>query len=434
MNRKLISVAVIVLSTVTGCGDEPSGGTSASGGAPEQTGGSGPGTGGDGGTSSGGVPSSGGAASGGTGGTAGSGGTSTGGSGGGNLPATGGSGGGSGGTMASGGGITGGALNDTGGSAGSGGEPTGGTSGSGGQSAAGGEGGTETGGAAGTGGQGIGGSAGPCVPTQAWGTADPSEPGPFEVVAETNIGPAAGTPDARWNNEVPHFNLYRPSDLSQGYCHPIVTWANGTGDQPPTYEVLLRQLVSHGFVVVASLSSQTLSGNPLPQVAGVDWMLEENENPDSVLYHRLDTSQIGATGHSQGGAATVAAAVADPRITAIAPIAGAYPLGAPVPASTTISGPAALLCGGLDDIIPCSLVSPAFDNINDVPVMLGENFGDNHGSWIGSIKNPYMIAVTGWMRVHLMGDAENRGMFYGPNCTLCQDTEHWRIERKSMDE
>jgi hypothetical protein len=30
--------------------------------------------------------------------------------------------------------------------------------------------------------------------------------------------------------------------------------------------------------------------------------------------------------------------------------------------------------------------------------MLGDNLGDTHGSWIGSIKNPYMIAVTGWFR------------------------------------
>jgi hypothetical protein len=193
-------------------------------------------------------------------------------------------------------------------------------------------------------------------------------------------------------------------------------------------------LVSHGFVVVASLSSQTLSGRPLPPVAGVDWMIEENENPASALYHHLDITRIGATGHSQGGAATVASAVADFRITAIAPIAGAYPLGGTVPASTKINGPAALLCGGKDTVIPCSLVEPAFNNLSEFPTLLGNNLGDDHGSWIGSIKNPYMIAVTGWMRVHLMGDTANRTMFYGPGCKLCTDTQHWTIKRKLMDQ
>ena len=56
-----------------------------------------------------------------------------------------------------------------------------------------------------------------------------------------------------------------------------------------------------------------------------------------------------------------------------------------------------------------------------------------HGSWIGSIKNPYMIAVTGWFRVHLMGDSANRGMFYGNSCGLCADSR-WQIDRKSMDQ
>jgi len=190
--------------------------------------------------------------------------------------------------------------------------------------------------------------------------------------------------------------------------------------------VLIKQLVSHGFVVVASLSSQTLQGTPLPQVVGVDYMIQENDNPASPLYHHLDTAHIGATGHSQGGAATTVAG-ADPRITAIAPIAGSR-------ANVTLHGPAALLCGGMDTTVPCTSVQSAYDSISTVPVMLGENLGATHGSWIGSIKDPYMIAVTGWMRVHLMGDTANRSMFYGPSCKLCTDTQHWKIQRKMMDQ
>jgi len=283
------------------------------------------------------------------------------------------------------------------------------------------------GGATTVGGQGgAAGSNSTCVPTKAWGTADPAVAGPFAVTTETNIGPAAGIPDPKYNNTVPHFNLYRPTDLSQGYCHPIITWGNGTGDQPKTYEVLIKQLASHGFVVVASLSSQTAQGTPLPQIAGVDWMIQQNSDPTSALYHHLDTAHIGATGHSQGGAATTMAG-ADPRITAIAPIAGSR-------ANITLHGPAALLCGGMDTTVPCSSVKSAFDSINDVPVMLGDDLGDTHGSWIGSIKNPYMVAVTGWMRVHLMGDTSNRNLFYGASCKLCTDTQHWQIQRKGMDQ
>lgn len=61
--------------------------------------------------------------------------------------------------------------------------------------------------------------------------------------------------------------------------------------------MLIEQLVSHGFVVVASLSSQPAQGTP------------------------LHTAPIGATGRSQGGAATIMAG-AGLRNAAIAPIVG----------------------------------------------------------------------------------------------------------------
>jgi hypothetical protein len=190
--------------------------------------------------------------------------------------------------------------------------------------------------------------------------------------------------------------------------------------------VLLKQLASHGFVVIASLSSIVSQGDPIPQIVGVNWLVQQNDDPTSEFFHHLDTVHIGATGHSEGGLATTMAG-ADPRIMAIAPIAGAS-------ATTTVHGPAALLCGGMDTTVPCSSVMKAFSNVNDQPVMLGDNLAATHGSWIGSIKDPYMIAVTGWMRLHLMGDTALRGMFYGPSCTVCTDTQHWQIMRKMMDQ
>jgi hypothetical protein len=295
-----------------------------------------------------------------------------------------------------------------------------------------------TGGSTSTGTQPLDGSAGGgCVPTKTWGTLDPSSAGPFEVLVEKNVGPENGVADAKWDNQLPHFNVYRPKDLSQGYCHPVISWGNGTGDQPEpnppnclssnycgSYKTLLYQLASHGFVVVASLSSQTLQGTPLPQVAGAEWMIQENQNPSSALYHKLDTTKIGATGHSQGGAATSVSGT-DPSIVATVPICGAR--------AGTMHGPALLICGGADTTVPCSKVQPAFDGISGVPVMMAELAGVTHGSWIGSIKDPVMVGTTAWMRVHLMNDTANRGMFYGASCKVCSDSK-WKVQRKMMDQ
>ena len=46
---------------------------------------------------------------------------------------------------------------------------------------------------------------------------------------------------------------------------------------------------------------------------------------------------------------------------------------------------------------------------------------------------PYQVAVTAWMRAHLMNDAAARNMFYGPTCTLCQDTQVM-AQRKNMNQ
>jgi hypothetical protein len=292
---------------------------------------------------------------------------------------------------------------------------------------------TGTGGhATGTGGQaagsgGAGGATTACT-VGAWPTADPSVAGPFATTTENNVGPAAGV-GADGGAPVA-FTLFRPSDLAQGgLCHPVVTWGNGTGTSPSIYRVLLSQLASHGFVVIASDSPNVAQGSPAPMLAGVTWVLEQNADPTSELYQRIDTTHVGATGHSQGAFATMTAG-ADPRVVAIAPIAGAM-------ASRNLHGPALLLCGGMDTTVPCSGVLTAFDGITNQPVMYADQLAVDHVDWISfraGTLNPYEVAVTAWMRVHLMGDSALRPMFYGPTCTLCTNTVVWQVMQKMMDQ
>jgi hypothetical protein len=383
-----------------------------------------------------------GSSSGGTGGGSTSSGGSSLSSGGSGTPGSGGAAGGS--SSASGGAVGQGGSSSAGGSGGviasggttsSKGGTAGGTTGPGGNATTGGASGS-TGGSSGTAIDGGSTDNGGCVPTKTWGTVDPSKAGPFEVATDKNVGPENGVPDKIWDNKLPHFNVYYPKDMSQGYCHPVITWGNGTGDQPEPvepnckagscgyYKTIITQMASHGFVVVASLSSQTLQGDPLPQIAGVNWMIKENADPASKFYHKLDISKIGATGHSQGGAATSVTAT-DPRIVASVPICGAR--------TGTMHGPALLICGGADTTVPCKNVQPAFDGITGVPVMMSEMAGMTHGSWIGSIQDPVMVGTVGWMRVHLMNDTANRGMFYGASCKVCSDAK-WKVQRKMMDQ
>jgi predicted dienelactone hydrolase len=252
-------------------------------------------------------------------------------------------------------------------------------------------------------------------------------PGPFATVTENNVGPAAGV--GADGGAAPMFTLFRPSDLKQGgLCHPVITWGNGTGSNPSLYKVLLNHLASHGFVVIASNSPQVAQGDPPPMLAGVTWVLEQNADPSSVMYQRIDTTHIGATGHSQGGFATTTAG-GDARITTIAPLCGAT-------TQRNLHGPAMLFCGGADTTVPCSTIMNAYTGINNQPIMLAQYVTADHANWItfrGTTISPVEATTTAWMRVHLMGDTSLRGRFYGASCTLCQDTA-WQVMRKMMDQ
>jgi hypothetical protein len=325
----------------------------------------------------------------------------------------------------------------TGGSGGTGrGGAAGGGPATGGQAGHGAGGNEQTGGAGGaatgTGGQ-VGGATGSNCTGKAWPTADPSVAGPFAVTTEKNVGPLAGAlPDPVYGSTQQRFNVYRPTNMAtSGYCHPILVWNNGHTDNPEpnpplcvtgggqycgSYLMLMQQMASQGFVVIASLSTITSQGNPLPNIVGLDWLMDQAKDPSSIYYQHLDTAHVGAFGHSEGGASTCKEAP-DPRISAIATVSGTSSL-------TGLHGPALLICGGNDTVVPCSGVMSAYASITDYPAMFMDNLSSDHGGWLyqSGAKGPDIFAMTAWFRVHLMNDTANRKYFYGSTCTLCTDS------------
>jgi hypothetical protein len=310
--------------------------------------------------------------------------------------------------------------------AGTGGE-TGGA-GAGGQAGLGGQAGSQTAGAAGA----AGGSPSSCV-GDVWPTADPTRAGPFGVAAEKNVGPLAGVvPDPIYGDEQQRFNVYRPDNLAEsGYCHPILIWANGYRDNPEQnppdcvvnsasnqwcgqYLPLLSHLASHGFVVVAPLSTATAEGDPLPTIRGLDWILEQSEDSSSPYYHRLDTANIGQLGHSYGGMSTCMSA-SEPRYKALATICGTRAL-------TGVHTPMLFFCGGRDSTVNCSGVRDTFLTVTDQPAFFINELDSDHGSWV--YQGPDGVSLSSaaaWFRAHLMNDTENRKYFYGAGCSFCTD-------------
>lgn len=332
----------------------------------------------------------------------------------------------------------------TGGSAAGGsGGPAGGTSGSGAggrSTAATGQGGTMASGGQ-TGSSIDGGLTSACTGKQ-WPTADPTAAGPFEVLAEKNVGPLAGyVPDPIYGDEQQRFNIYRPKNLADsGYCHPILVWANGHTDNPEQnppkcvvdsaankwcgqYLPLMNHLASHGFVVIASLSTTTSKGDPLPTIVGLDWLLKQAEDPTSAYYHRLDTAHIGQLGHSEGGMSTCMSAK-DPRYSAIATVSGTSTI-------TGIHTPALFFCGGKENGM-CDNNQKVASSITDQPSMLIDNLNADHGSWVyEGAKGVDLSGLAAWFRLHLMADTAQRKRFFGDSCTFCTDSRV-KVYRNSL--
>jgi hypothetical protein len=275
-----------------------------------------------------------------------------------------------------------------------------------------------------------------------WPTANPAAAGPFEVAADKNVGPLAGIANDPIYGQQMRFNIYRPKNLAtSGYLHPIVIWANGYKDNPEQnppkcivdrnqqwcgqYLPMLQHLASHGFVVIASLSTATGDGNPLPTIAGLDWIIKQNnDSVGSPYYHRLDTSKIGQLGHSYGGMSTCKSA-ADPRYKALATICG----------TSTLSGvhtPMLFYCGGKDDMVKCDGVRNTFLTVKDQPAFFIDELASDHGWWVYQGASGVSLSMAAaWFRVHLMNDTANRKYFYGSNCTFCSDSRV-KVERNSL--
>jgi predicted dienelactone hydrolase len=202
--------------------------------------------------------------------------------------------------------------------------------------------------------------------------------------------------------------------------HPIITWGNGTNASTDAYLALLRHLASWGFVVIASDSGQTRTGEEM--IAGVDYLLELNDTPGSPFYDQLDPESIGTTGHSQGGGGAINAAT-DPRVTCALPIAPARgDIG-------QVGVPIFLIAGSQDSIVPASWVRSTSYDLATSPTIFGIVQGMGHMDFVGNFGNARGY-ITAWFMYQLQGDAEAAQAFVG-ECEICNSPD-WTVVKKNF--
>ncbi|MEO3784672.1 acetylxylan esterase [Actinocorallia sp. B10E7] len=217
--------------------------------------------------------------------------------------------------------------------------------------------------------------------------------------------------------------LYYPRDIaSSSRRHPVIVWGNGTGGAPLVYRDLMLHWASHGFIV--SAANTPMSNLGISMRLGIDELAARDDDPSSAFHDRVDLANIGASGHSQGGAAAIVVG-ADPRVDVILPIQPG-----PLADIDDVHVPAFLMAGQYDDIVHPFLVKAFYYDATHIPAIYGELRKADHFTIVGD-PGPFAAPTTAWFRLHLMDDAQAAPVFHGPGCGICTDTATWSDVRRN---
>ncbi|WP_238011187.1 hypothetical protein KZZ52_22170 [Dactylosporangium sp. AC04546] len=217
--------------------------------------------------------------------------------------------------------------------------------------------------------------------------------------------------------------LYYPRDIASSTLrHPVIVWGNGTGGAPLVYRDLLLHWASHGFIVSAANTPASNLG--ISMRLGIDALAQADADPASPFHGKVDLEHIGASGHSQGGAAAIVVG-ADPRIDAILPIQPG-----PLADIDAVHVPALLMAGQYDLIVFPALVKAFYNDADHIPAIYAEVRGADHFTVVGD-PGPFAAPTTAWFRYQLMGDTAARAQFAGPACGICTDSRTFSDVRRN---
>jgi len=255
---------------------------------------------------------------------------------------------------------------------------------------------------------------GPCGSLPA--VSDYSVPGPFPDTTTTD----GSGPDGK-------YTIIMPSTLGEhGFKHPIITWGNGITTKPSFYPGLLSGIASHGFVIIAS-DSTNVTANLM--TAGLDWLIAQND-PGGQFEGKLNVSCAATVGYSLGGGAAVNAG-SHAGVLATVSFHG-------LPGNAAaLQGPLLLFTSTADGFVSKSgFVQPCYDSSTKVPTVLATlDVPDAAPSFAGHV---YVLGDAGeerapaiaWLRLWIYGDSGAKKYFYGNDCLLCKSP--WTdIERKN---
>ena len=263
----------------------------------------------------------------------------------------------------------------------------------------------------------------------------PSGSGPYPAIAESRA-------------ELPRHTVYRPVEWP-GAALPLYVWGNGgCSGNGLAHAAYLRQIASHGYVIVAlgtpgggaapPADANTDATQASQMIEAIEWAERESAREGGPFHRRIDITRIAVGGHSCGGLQALAVSH-DPRIdTTLVLNSGIYN----VPGSgrsrvqvdktqlTRLHAPALYLTGGPSDVAHPNATDDVA-RIDRVPVFFGSLPVGHGGTFSAPDGGEWATVTTRWLDWQLKADADASRDFAGKDCRLCTDTR-WTIVQKQL--
>jgi hypothetical protein len=248
------------------------------------------------------------------------------------------------------------------------------------------------------------------------------------------------------------FDLYYPTNLgANGFKHPILTWGNGSFGKAGDVDYFLKHMASWGFVIIATEDNMTGPGQTILDAA--NFLVAANADPASIFHNKLDVTQIGAIGHSQGAGGAINALIKSAgKIKTVIPIELPAQIWCTTPpncidTSHLTTGSVFFVDGSLDPVSPPTQLPSAtgLQSIDayynavpaGVPKLKGTLMGPTHNDITGQpdchhAQPPCLFGVygylgypTAWMMDRLQGNAAAHAAFVNSTCEMFSQLTNW---------
>lgn len=235
--------------------------------------------------------------------------------------------------------------------------------------------------------------------------------------------------------------IYYPADMESTQSrYPVIVYSNGSNVMGSQCTPLFKHWASWGFVVIAHEDKSTWSGESSDKA--LSYLLEENNNSESIFFGKIDLENIGITGHSQGGVSVFNAATNFENSKLIKTIVACSPTqeelaeGLKWPYDLTKVTASVLMFAGTESddaktVLPLDKMQIMYDKLN-VPKTVARKTNCKHND-TDSAMDGY---VTAWLMWQLQNDTEAAKAFIGDNPEIVNNKlyQDQKIDLKSIKE